>query len=65
MDAEGDVVGYECEAQEGMHIREEYAAGCSRAKWSRSCASAGGRVRGLMPAGESRLTGAFEGAMAG
>jgi hypothetical protein len=27
LDAEGDVVGYECEAQDGMHIRQEYAAG--------------------------------------
>ncbi len=27
LDARGAVVGYECEAQNGLHIRDDYAAG--------------------------------------
>jgi hypothetical protein len=27
VDSEGDVIGYECEAQDGLHIRDSYASG--------------------------------------
>jgi hypothetical protein len=59
MDAEGDVVGYECEAQDGMHIREEYAAGLLPGEVESKLCECGRPGPRLMPVGESRMTGAL------
>jgi hypothetical protein len=65
MNADGEVVGYECEAQNGMHIRTEYAAGLLTEEVESKLCECGRPGPRLMPQSERRLTRAFEGAMAG
>ena len=49
LDARGHVVGYECETQEGMHLRDDYAAGLPLATVESSLCECGRPGPRLMP----------------
>jgi hypothetical protein len=60
LDGRADVVGYECEAQDGIHIREDYAAGLLFARVESKLCECGRPGPRLMPADSAEENGSFE-----
>ena len=58
LDGRGDVVGYECETQEGLHLRADYAAGLPAGEIeSKLCECGRPGPRLMPPAGERTKAG--------